>query len=64
MVAASVVFTALILVGVCANAGFVENIGGPAMLFGLLVFLALIPAAVAVRSGILGWLDDNAVPYT
>lgn len=61
VLAASVVLTAVILAGICANAGFVENIGGPAMLFGLLVCLALVPAAFALRSGIMGWLEANAV---
>ena len=64
VMAVSVMSTAVILAGVCANAGFVENIGGPGMLFGLLVFLALIPAAFALRSGILGWLENNAVHST
>ncbi|MCC9204532.1 DUF2975 domain-containing protein [Arthrobacter sp. zg-Y769] len=48
---------AVLFAGVFAHAGSVENIGGPAMLFGLLLFLALIPVAVALRNGVLGWLE-------
>ncbi|WP_146361769.1 DUF2975 domain-containing protein [Arthrobacter yangruifuii] len=55
--------TAVLCAGVFAHAGFIENIGGPAMLFGLLIFLALIPVALAVRYGILGWLEaEQSLP--
>ncbi len=37
------------LAGICAHAGFVAAVGGPATLFGLLAGLALVPAAVALR---------------
>lgn len=49
VMAASLVFTAAVLVGVFAHASFVENIGGPAMLFGLLASVALGTGAVAAR---------------
>ncbi|MGW9403616.1 DUF2975 domain-containing protein [Arthrobacter sp. NPDC055585] len=42
--------TGLTLAGICAHAGSVVAVGGPAMLFGLFAGLALVPAAVALRN--------------
>ncbi|MCC9145617.1 MULTISPECIES: DUF2975 domain-containing protein [unclassified Arthrobacter] len=50
---------AVLCAGVFAHAGFIEHIGGPAMLFGLLIFLALVPVAFALRYGVLGWLEEE-----
>ncbi|GAB3548458.1 hypothetical protein GCM10027404_12380 [Arthrobacter tumbae] len=47
---ASLCSTALIFAGICVHAGSVENIGGPAMLFGLLASLSLTVAVVVLRS--------------
>ncbi|WP_028278394.1 DUF2975 domain-containing protein [Arthrobacter sp. H5] len=47
---ASLCFMALLSAGVCVHAGSVENIGGPAMLFGLLASLALVAVALGLRS--------------
>lgn len=56
----SLTFMALILAGVFVHAGFVANVGGPAMLFGLLVSLALVPVAFALRRWVTGWLANDA----
>ncbi|MCQ1947233.1 MULTISPECIES: DUF2975 domain-containing protein [unclassified Arthrobacter] len=56
IMAVSLGVMAVLFAGVFAHAGFIENIGGPAILFGLVVFLALIPVAFAFRYGVLGWL--------
>ncbi|NJC20931.1 hypothetical protein BJ994_000007 [Arthrobacter pigmenti] len=50
LMAASLCFTALVLAGVCVHAGSVENIGGPAMLFGVLASVAIIAGVIALRS--------------
>lgn len=50
VMAASVVLMAVLFAGVCAHAGFVESVGGPAMGFGLFVSLALVPGAVVLRN--------------
>ncbi|WP_299167734.1 DUF2975 domain-containing protein [uncultured Arthrobacter sp.] len=47
LMAVSLCLMALLFAGICVHAGSVENIGGPAMLFGLLVSLALIGGVVA-----------------
>lgn len=49
VMAASLVFMAVVFAGVCVHAGSVANVGGPAMLFGLLASLALVPVAVGLR---------------
>lgn len=58
---ASLIFMAAICAGVCVHAGFVASVGGPAMLFGLLLSLALIPVAFALRHWVRGWLRNENV---
>ncbi|TYD00605.1 DUF2975 domain-containing protein [Arthrobacter echini] len=60
VIAASLTGMAVLGAGVCAYMGFVANIGGPAMLFGLLASLALIPIAVALRAWVMNWFDRSA----
>lgn len=50
VMAASLCFAALVLAGICLHAGSVENIGGPAVLCGLIVCTAFIAVVVASRS--------------
>lgn len=57
---ASVGLSGITVAGICAHAGSVESIGGPAMLLGLLAGLALVPAAVALRNRILRAASDSA----
>ncbi len=52
VMAASLVFTAAVLVGVFAHASFVANIGGPAILFGLLSSTAFGAGAVVARRAV------------
>ncbi|MCC9174434.1 DUF2975 domain-containing protein [Arthrobacter sp. zg-Y179] len=59
IMAVSLGVMAVLFAGVFAHAGFIENIGGPAILFGLLLFLALIPVAFAFRYGVLVWLKEE-----
>ncbi len=47
---ASLGVMAVLFAGVCAHAGFVEGVGGPPMLFGLLSSLALVPGAILLRN--------------
>ncbi|MDF9278653.1 DUF2975 domain-containing protein [Arthrobacter sp. EH-1B-1] len=47
---ASLCLSALTVAGICVHAGSIENIGGPAMLLGLVAGLALIAAVVVLRS--------------
>lgn len=49
LMAVSLCLMALLFAGTCMHAGSVENIGGPAMLFGLLASLALISGVVIGR---------------
>lgn len=58
----ALILMAVILGGICIHAGFIENIGGPAMLFGLLTAIALIPATFALRSWVIGWFAHNNAP--
>ncbi|TDK27981.1 DUF2975 domain-containing protein [Arthrobacter crusticola] len=60
IMAASLMVTALIGAGVSVHAGSVARVGGPAMLFGLLFSLALVPAAFALRRWVMGWLQNDA----
>ncbi|GAA1352706.1 hypothetical protein GCM10009636_15290 [Arthrobacter koreensis] len=60
VLAFSLGLTGITLAGICAHAGFVEAIGGPAMLLGLLAGLALVPAAVALRNRVLRAGSDSA----
>ncbi|MGJ9372091.1 hypothetical protein [Nesterenkonia sp. CF4.4] len=46
---ASLGVTALVLAGVFLHAGWVENVGGPPMLFGLVACLAVLPVALMLR---------------
>ncbi|EXF23898.1 hypothetical protein BG28_09635 [Nesterenkonia sp. AN1] len=46
---ASLGFMAVLLAGVFIHAGWVENVGGPPMLFGLLACLAVLPVALILR---------------
>lgn len=50
VMAVSLGLTGITLAGICAHAGSVAAVGGPAMLFGLVAGLALVPAAVALRN--------------
>lgn len=59
---ASLILTAVILGGICIHAGSIENIGGPAMLLGLLTTVALIPATLVLRSWVNGWFAHNKAP--
>lgn len=55
VMAAALVFMAVLFAGVCVHAGSVANVGGPPMLFGLLASLALIPAAFALKKKAMGF---------
>jgi hypothetical protein len=57
---ASLILIAVIFAGLCVYVGSVARVGGPAMLFGLLFSLALIPAAFALRR----WILSRPVPLT
>lgn len=50
VMAVSLVFMAVIFGAVCVHARSVENVAGPAMLFGLLASLALVLAALGLRN--------------
>ena len=50
VVAVSLSLTGVILAGICAHAGSVAGVGGPAMLLGVLAGLGLVPAAFALRA--------------
>lgn len=54
VIAAGLWFMLLVSGGVFAHAGFVENVGGPPVLFGLLFCLALLPAVWFARRRIIG----------
>ena len=43
-------FMAVLFAGVFAHAGFIANVGGPPMMFGLLASLAVVPSAVVLRN--------------
>lgn len=60
---ASLIFMAVIFAGVFAYIGSVAGVGGPPMLFGLLVSLslALVPVAFALRHWVMGWLENDDV---
>lgn len=64
VMAAALIFMAVIFAGVCVHAGSVANIGGPAMLFGLLASVALVPAAFALKKKAMEFslADDAATP--
>ncbi|MBF4994938.1 DUF2975 domain-containing protein [Arthrobacter gandavensis] len=53
LMAVSLGLSGVTLAGICAHAGSVAGVGGPAMLLGLLCGLALVPAAVGLRNRIL-----------
>jgi hypothetical protein len=60
IMAASLIVLAVIFAGVFVHAGFMENVGGPAMLFGLLGSLALVPVAFVLRRWVMKWsVADN-----
>ncbi|TKV27412.1 hypothetical protein FDK12_11960 [Arthrobacter sp. NamB2] len=61
IMAASLIFMAACFASVCVHAGSVAGVGGPAMLFGLLGSVALIPLAFVLRRGIRGWLRNEHV---
>ena len=50
VMAVSLGLSGITVAGICAHAGWVAAVGGPAMLFGLFAGLALVPAAVALRN--------------
>ena len=58
---AALIFMAVIFAGVFVHAGSVENVGGPAMLFGLLASLALVPVAFVLRRWVMKWLAGGNV---
>ncbi len=60
VMAASLSFMAVIFAGVCVHAGSFAAVGGPAMLFGLLASLALVPVAFGLRKKTVDFLlrDD------
>ena len=58
---ASLCFMSLIFAGIFVHAGSVANVGGPPMMFGLLVSLALVPLAFSVRAKALGFLAGNDI---
>ncbi len=57
----SLIFTAVLLAGVCVYVGFIAGVGGPVMLFGLLVSLAVVPVALALSHWMRDWLGDGDV---
>jgi hypothetical protein len=61
MMTASLIFMATIFAGICVHAGSVADVGGPAVLFGLLGSLALVPLAFVLRNGIRSWLRNENV---
>ncbi|MBP3036623.1 DUF2975 domain-containing protein [Arthrobacter sp. zg-ZUI100] len=60
LIAGSLEFMAAVFAGVCAHALFWTKFGAPAVLFGFVVSLGLIPVILAVRHGIRGWLENVA----
>jgi hypothetical protein len=54
VLAASLAFMAVLIAGVCVHAGSFAAVGGPAMLFGLIACLALVPAAFVLRNRAMG----------
>lgn len=56
---ASLGFMAVLLGGVFVHAGWVENVGGPPMLFGLLACLAVLPGAWMLRGSALRCLPTT-----
>jgi hypothetical protein len=57
----ALIFLAVIFAGVFVHAGFMENVGGPAMLFGLLGSLALVPVALVLRRRVMKWFAADNV---
>jgi cytochrome bd-type quinol oxidase subunit 2 len=49
LLAASLWFMAAVIAGVCVHAAFVARVGGPPTMLGLLLCLAVVPGAVALR---------------
>ena len=47
--AGSLWFMAAVIAGVCVHAGFVELVGGPLTVLGILVCLAVVPVGVVLR---------------
>lgn len=64
VIAGSLGFMAAVFAGVCAHALFWTKVGGPAVLFGFVLSLGLIPVIFAVRHGIRGWLENVAAEGT
>ena len=58
---AGLIFLVVIFAGVFVHAGFVENVGGPAMLVGFLGSVALVPITFARRRWAMRWLAANDV---
>jgi hypothetical protein len=56
---ASLFVTAVILGGLCVYIGSVARVGGPAMLFGILFSLALVPTAFALRRWVVRWVETD-----
>jgi hypothetical protein len=63
VMAASLIFMTVIFAGVCFHAGSFANVGGPPMLFGIIFFLALVPAAFGLRTLILDLFPGNDVDH-
>lgn len=64
VLAGSLGFMALVFVGVCAHTLFWTKFGAPAVLFGFLVSLGMVPVIFAVRSGINSWLNNESSDST
>ncbi|MCC3295590.1 DUF2975 domain-containing protein [Arthrobacter sp. zg-Y411] len=58
VMAASLAFMAAVFAGVCAHALSWTKFGGPAILFGFFVSLALLAGIFAVRHGLRDWLGN------
>jgi hypothetical protein len=63
VMAASLIFMAVIFAGVCFHAGSFANVGGPPMLFGIIFFLALVPVAFGLRTRVLDFFPGNDVDH-
>ncbi|VDR32296.1 Uncharacterised protein [Arthrobacter agilis] len=58
---ASLIFLVLIFAGVFVHAGSVANVGGPAMLLGVLVCVAFVPVAFALRRWVINRFTSDSL---
>lgn len=56
----SLVAMAVIIAGICVHAGSVANVGGPAMLFGIIGCAAITAISFALRGWIKTWFGNDA----